>query len=123
VVATADLHRRDYFKPDFFNGIGQIERLLPPRLNGSFRFAKAVPGCRLLTTGTFETGSKAMIDDIEYRGFRLMLMVNGTGWRVFIYGPNSKLLEGEMPSTTNPAGRTAVIDEARQIVDRLLHSN
>jgi len=22
VVATADLHRRDYFKPDFFNGIG-----------------------------------------------------------------------------------------------------
>jgi hypothetical protein len=21
VVATADLHRRDYFKPDFFNGI------------------------------------------------------------------------------------------------------
>jgi hypothetical protein len=23
VVATADLHRRDYFKPDFFNGIGQ----------------------------------------------------------------------------------------------------
>jgi hypothetical protein len=23
VVATADLHRRDYFKPDFFNGIGR----------------------------------------------------------------------------------------------------
>jgi hypothetical protein len=25
VVATADLHRRDYFKPDFFNGIGHEE--------------------------------------------------------------------------------------------------
>ena len=23
MVATADLHRRDYFKPDFFNGIAQ----------------------------------------------------------------------------------------------------
>jgi hypothetical protein len=27
VVATADLHRRDYFKPDFFNGIEQNRAL------------------------------------------------------------------------------------------------
>jgi hypothetical protein len=33
VVATADLHRRDYFKPDFFNGIGQN------RKQPSFRLA------------------------------------------------------------------------------------
>jgi hypothetical protein len=39
---------------------GQIERLLPPRLNGSCRFPKAVPGCRRLTTRTFETGSKGV---------------------------------------------------------------
>ena len=66
---------------------------------------------------------KAMIEDAEYSGFRLMLMTDRTGWRVFIYGPNSKLLPGEMPSTIHPAGRTAVMDEARQIVDRLLQSN
>jgi hypothetical protein len=35
VVATADLHRRDYFKPDFFNGIAPKATFAPPALRGS----------------------------------------------------------------------------------------
>ena len=29
MVATVDPHRRDYFKPDFFNGIGQDDAFPP----------------------------------------------------------------------------------------------
>jgi hypothetical protein len=37
VVATTDPHRRDYFKPDFFNGIGQFLSLGTRQRRGRLR--------------------------------------------------------------------------------------
>jgi hypothetical protein len=38
VAETAHPRRRDYFKPDFFNGIGHEERFPQPSLNGRYGF-------------------------------------------------------------------------------------
>ena len=46
VAADRPAAARHKWRPTAMTPLGQIERLLPPRLNGSFRFAKAVPGCR-----------------------------------------------------------------------------
>jgi hypothetical protein len=42
VAETADPRRRDYFKPDFFNGIGQIQSLDRGRADDRFQSGRSM---------------------------------------------------------------------------------
>jgi hypothetical protein len=65
-----------------------------------------------------------MAEEVQYRGFRIMVLVQGTGWRAFIYEPGSRLARREILFTAEPTGRKTVVDDAKRIIDRLLlHSN
>ena len=64
-----------------------------------------------------------MTEETRYRDYLIVLEPFGAGWRVFIYAPGSVLPHEEIPSTSNPAGRSQLMDEAKGIVDRLLRLN
>jgi hypothetical protein len=65
-----------------------------------------------------------MAEELRYRGFRIMVVAQGTGWRAFIHEPDSRLARQEVLYTAEPAGRTTVVDDAKRIIDGLLlHSN
>jgi hypothetical protein len=57
---------------------------------------------------------------LDYRGFRLNVQAQGTGWKVFIYRPGAITAESTIPSTMEYADRDACIAEAKVIVDRLM---
>jgi hypothetical protein len=60
----------------------------------------------------------------QYRGFRIMVVAQGVGWRAFIREPRSRLNRQEVLYTADPAGRTSVVEDAKRIIDGLLlHSN
>lgn len=63
------------------------------------------------------------VELIEYRGHRLEVSNFGPGWRVFIYAPGSRLTEPRIPHTSDSNGRSAVIAEAKSIVDARLGIN
>ena len=64
-----------------------------------------------------------MAEKTRYRGYLIVLEAFGTGWRAFIYAPGAALALEDVPNTSSPAGRTALMDEAKGIVDRLLRLN
>jgi hypothetical protein len=61
-----------------------------------------------------------MAEEQTYRDYRLVVSPEGHGWKVLIYEPGRGRERPEIPVTTDPTGRTTVIDEAKRIVDRLL---
>ena len=65
-----------------------------------------------------------MAEQVQYRGFRLMVVAHGIGWQVVIYEPDSRFAREEVLYTADPTGRTTLVDDAKRIVDGLLlHSN
>ena len=65
-----------------------------------------------------------MAEELQYRGFRIMVVVQGTGWRAFIHEPGSRRPRQEVLYTAEPADRISVVDDAKRIVDGLLlHSS
>ena len=67
-----------------------------------------------------DTGGRVMAAELQYRGFRIMLVVHGIGWRVFIHEPGSNLVRQEVFYTADPAGRASVVEDAKRIIDELL---
>ena len=71
-----------------------------------------------------QEGDREMAQELRYRDFRIMVAAQGTGWCVYIYEPGSRRARREFLYTADPIGRTALVDEAKRIVDGLLlHSN
>jgi hypothetical protein len=58
-------------------------------------------------------------EELNYKGYRLQVSPQGPGWKVIIYAPGAMLGLDEIPYIRDPAGRDQVIEEAREIVDRL----
>jgi hypothetical protein len=58
-ASATDPRRCDYFKPDFFNDIGQIEPSREQRAERQMSDSKAALGSRSLTMGPFEPGSQS----------------------------------------------------------------
>jgi hypothetical protein len=63
-----------------------------------------------------------MAEELSYKEYRLQVSPQGPGWKVIIYPPGAMLAINEIPYTRSPAGHDQVIEEAREIVDRLSHS-
>ena len=50
-----------------------------------------------------------------------MVVAQGTGWRVYILEPDPRLARTrEFLYTADPVGRTALVEEAKRIIDELL---
>jgi hypothetical protein len=62
-----------------------------------------------------------MAEELSYKEYRLQVSPQGPGWKVIIYPPGAMLAINEIPYTRNPAGQDQVIEEGREIVDRLSH--
>jgi hypothetical protein len=60
-----------------------------------------------------------MAEELNYKGYRMQVSPQGPGWKVIIYAPGAMLALDEIPYTRDPPGRDQVIEEAREIVDRL----
>jgi hypothetical protein len=71
-----------------------------------------------------QQGDRMMAQELRYRDFRIMVVAQGTGWRVYIHEPGSRVARRAFLYTADPVGRTALVEEAKRIVDGLLlHSN
>ena len=68
-------------------------------------------------------GVREMAEELAYKEYRIVPMPRGWGWQALIYAPGSNRHLPESPSTRDPVGRTSVMDTARLVVDRLLHSS
>ena len=66
---------------------------------------------------------REMAEELSYKEYRIVPMPRGWGWQALIYAPGSNRHLPESPSTRDPVGRTSVMDTARLVVDRLLHSS
>ncbi len=53
-------------------------------------------------------------EENDYKGWRINVMRQGTGWNAFIYRPGSIVAEKTIP---NSQERNAVIDEAKKLID------
>jgi hypothetical protein len=59
-------------------------------------------------------------EDIEYRGYQLMVRQYGDHYRVFICPPGAK--RAALPTIPHGADRGAIIEQAKAIVDTALHT-
>jgi hypothetical protein len=57
-------------------------------------------------------------EDIDYNGFRLQVRRFGSGWRIFIYPPDSILSLEKIPNTRQYGERNKVITEAKSLADQ-----
>lgn len=56
-----------------------------------------------------------VIDEIHYKGWRIEVPQDDTGWKALIYRPSSLLHEVIVPHGPD---RRAVIEEAKSLIDR-----
>lgn len=60
-----------------------------------------------------------MGDEIHYKEWRIDVLHRGLGWEAMIYRPNSPLHEASVPAGQD---RRAVIEDAKELIDKLLAS-
>ena len=83
----------------------------------------ALPGGAGPAQFTLKRSGRVMAEELAYKEYRIVPMPRGWGWQALIYAPGSNRHLPESPSTRDPVGRTSVMDTARLVVDRLLHSS
>jgi hypothetical protein len=59
-------------------------------------------------------------ETLDYRGYKLKVAPNGTGWRVFVRAPGALFAEAEYASTSDFSDRDGCIAKAKLIVDDLI---
>jgi len=58
-----------------------------------------------------------MAEELNYKGYRLLVSPVGKGWRAMIYAPGSPTALPESPATLEKSSKEAIVAEARKIVD------
>ena len=61
-----------------------------------------------------------MAEELNYKGYRLLVSPVGKGWRAMIYAPGSPTALPESPATLEKSSKEAIVAEARKIVDARL---
>jgi hypothetical protein len=61
-----------------------------------------------------------MAEELNYKGYRLLVSPVGKGWRAMIYAPGSPTALPESPATLEKSSKEAIVAEARRIVDARL---
>ena len=61
-----------------------------------------------------------MAEELNYKGYRLLISPVGKGWRAMIYAPGSPTALPESPATLEKSSKEAIVAEARKIVDARL---
>jgi len=61
-----------------------------------------------------------MAEELNYKGYRLLVSPVGKGWRAMIYAPGSLTALPESPATLEKSSKEAIVAEARKIVDARL---
>ena len=57
----------------------------------------------------------------DYRGYRIVIRRHGSGWRAWIYAPDSQRpILG--PHSYDPASRDDLLEEAKRLIDDLMGS-
>ncbi len=59
-------------------------------------------------------------EDIEYKGYQLMVRQYGDHYRVFICPPGAR--RAALPNIPHGADRAVMVEQAKAIVDTALHS-
>jgi len=58
-----------------------------------------------------------MAEELNYKGYRLLVSPVGKGWRAMIFPPGSSSALLESPATLEKSPKEAIVAEARKIVD------
>ena len=61
-----------------------------------------------------------MAEELNYKGYRLLVSPVGKGWRARIYAPGSPSALPESPAALEKSSKEAIVAEARKIVDARL---
>jgi hypothetical protein len=61
-----------------------------------------------------------MAEELNYKGYRLLVGPVGKGWRAMIFPPGSSSALPESPATLEKNPKEAIVAEARKIVDARL---
>jgi hypothetical protein len=64
-----------------------------------------------------------MAEELDYKGYRLLVSPVGKGWRAMIFPPGSSSALPESPSMLEKSSKEAIVAEAKKIVDARLVSN
>jgi hypothetical protein len=64
--------------------------------------------------------SRQMAEELNYKGYRMLLSPVGKGWRAMIFPPGSSSALPESPATLEKSPKEAIVAEARKIVDARL---
>jgi hypothetical protein len=62
-----------------------------------------------------------MAEELNYKGYRLLVSPVGKGWRAMIFPPGSSSALPESPATLEKSPKEAIVAEARKIVDERLN--
>jgi hypothetical protein len=64
-----------------------------------------------------------MAEELDYKGYRLLVSPVEKGWRAMIFPPGSPFALPEGPSMLEKSPKEAIVAEAKKIVDARLVSN
>jgi hypothetical protein len=65
-------------------------------------------------------GGRNMAEELNYKGYRLLISPVGKGWRAMIYAPHSQSALAESPATLEKSSKQEIVAQARKIVDAQL---
>jgi hypothetical protein len=68
-------------------------------------------------------GDEKMAEELNYKGYRLLVGPVGNGWRVMIFPPGSSSALPESPTTLEKSPKEAIVTEAKNIVDARLKAH
>jgi hypothetical protein len=63
-----------------------------------------------------------MAEELDYKGYRLLVSPVGKGWRAMIFPPGSSSPLPESPAALEKSPKEAIVAEARKIVDARLNA-
>jgi hypothetical protein len=61
-----------------------------------------------------------MAEELNYKGYRLLVGAVGNGWRAMIFPPGSSSALPESPTMLEKVSKEAIVTEAKKIVDARL---
>jgi hypothetical protein len=61
-----------------------------------------------------------MADELNYKGYRLLISPVGKGWRAMIFPPGSSSALPESPATLEKSSKEEIVAKARKIIDARL---
>jgi hypothetical protein len=64
-----------------------------------------------------------MMEELNYKGYRIQVSSVGKGWRAMIYPPGSSSALSESPVVLEKISKEEIVAEAKKIVDARLNVN